>query len=161
MTKRGRPKLNRPRHDYGTPELVHKRMMISPVDATLSTTPLDALKSRGVISDEAHAAASYFRALRQNIFGKAHVQAVNLGAISGAPDESVSPSDEIEYRDACSAMKCHGRQVFDAVENCVVHERWPDFLKDRGGPMVSKQKHLMLGLAALLGWFRNRNRKAA
>lgn len=165
MAKRGRPKLNRPRVDYGTPELIKRRMTISPRDATLSTSPLDVLKSRGHISDEAFSAALYFAGIRKRMFGKAIPPVLDLTAISGGPsefDDIEAARAEKEYRDACFAMKTQGRASFDAVENLVVHERFPDWLIDpTGGTQFARQKRFMLGLAALLGWFKNKDRRVA
>jgi hypothetical protein len=160
MAKRGRPKLNRPRVDLGTQELVAKRLMVSPRDPTLSTSPLDSLKARGLISDEAHSAASYFAALRKIVFGKAHPQAVDLTAISGKPVEPDIGRAETFYRDACFAMRAQGRQALDAVENLVVHERWPAWLFVSGAH-GTEQKWFGLGLAALLGWYKGKQRRAA
>ena len=161
--KRGRPRLDRPKHDYGTPELILKRMELSPMDTARSTTPLDVCLSRGVISDEAHSAATYFNALRKLVFGKAHPPAIDLTAASrgGMPDELDTAQAEMNYRDACAAMKCQGRQALDAVENLVVHERWPDWLfKHQNNNLASRNK-FCLGIAALLGWYRGRQKKAA
>ena len=162
--RRGRPRLDRPKYDVGTPELVHKRMMASPDDATLSTTPMDVLKSRKLISDEAHSAGSYFAALRKIVFGKAHPGAIDLTAISsvGMPHELDRADAESKYRDACKAIKAINRASLDAVENLVIHERWPSWLSSRA---VSRQPrdyhHFSLGLAALLGWYKGHQRRAA
>ena len=162
--RRGRPKLNRPAIDTGTPELIHKRMMASPMDATLSTNPLDVLKSRKIISDEAHGAASYFAALRKIVFGKAHPGAIDLTAISsvGMPNELDRADAEIKYRDACNAMKAMSRASLGAVENLVVHERWPSWLINwTRGTQSREYHHLSAGIAALLGWYKGSMRKVA
>lgn len=165
MAKRGRPRLDRPKNDTGTPELIHKRMMASPIDPTLSTTPLDVLKARNIISDEAHGAASYFAALRKIVFGKAHPGAIDLTAISAlgnTPEEFDRADAETKYRDACGAIKAISRASLDAVENLVIHERWPEWLSAR---TRSKQPrdylHFSTGLGALLGWYRGAQRRAA
>lgn len=162
--KRGRPKLDRPKHDYGTPELIKHRITMAPKDATLSTTPLDVCRSRGIISDEAYSAAICFAGLRKLVFGKAHPPAIDLTAVSrgGLPDDRVSAEDEADYREAYAALKCRGLKALDAVENLVVHERWPDWLfRQRGAHTSALQKHFGLGVAALLGWYRSRRRRAA
>lgn len=161
--KRGRPRSDRPRHDFGTPELIAKRMAASPNDTTLSTNPLDVLKARGVISDEAHGAASYFAALRKMVFGKAHPGAIDLTAISGAnPDEFDRADAETKYREACAAMKAMSRGCFDEVENLVIHEHWPSWMKANNyGRHVQGYKRLSLGLAALLHWYKGSMRRAA
>lgn len=163
MARRGRPKSNRPAIDLGTPELIRKRMHIAPADATLSTTPLDALKSRGQISDEAYTAACYFHALRKMVFGKAHPAAIDLTAVSsgGMPEELDTATAERRYREACNAVKQQGRQVLDALENLVVHERWPEWMFSGRGKTSPDKNKLMLSLAALLGWYRGRQRAVA
>lgn len=163
MSKRGRPRTNRPSTDFGTPELIAKRIAASPADTTLSTTPLDVLKARKLISDEAHGAATYFCALRKMVFGKAHPGAIDLTAVSsGSPHEFDRADAEIKYRDACNAMKAISRASLDAVENLVVHERWPSWLlKWARGTQPRDYHHFSVGVAALLGWYRGAFRKAA
>lgn len=161
--KRGRPRLDRPKYDFGTPELIKKRMTIAPDDPTRSTNPIDACAARGIISDEAHSAAIYFRALRKIVFGKAIPPAIDLNAVSsnGNPDEPDRGDAETKYREACAAMKCQSRPAFDAVENLVVHERWPEWLFAGQGKRVYAMSHFTLGVAALLGWYKGMRRKAA
>lgn len=165
ISRRGRPRSDRPRHDYGTPELIAKRISLSPQDATQSTTPLDVAHARGLISDEAHAAGIYFNALRKLVFGKAHPPAIDLTAISSmgsTPDELDRAEAETKYREACAAMKCQSRQALDAVENVIVHERWQDWMfPNKGGNFGTSQRYFGLGMAALLGWYRGRQRKTA
>ena len=160
--KRGRPRLNRPRQDLGTPELIAKRLAASPGDPTLATNPLDVLKARRIISDEAYGAASYFAALRKMVFGKAHPGAMDLTAVSGAsPEEFDSAEAEIKYRDACNAMKAMSRASLDAVENLVIHERWPGWLTRSGAMSGSGYDRFCLGISALLGWYKGSMRRAA
>lgn len=159
MTKRGRPKNPpRPDKDTGTPELQRKRMAISPHDQTQASNPLDALKSRQIISEEAHSAAVHFLACRAIMFGNPHPQAVNLLHVQGnmgeSRDEDYRAKIELRYRDACDALRKRGRTVLDAIENLVVHERWPDwFFRSRGNR--KGRQHCMEGFAALLAWHRD------
>lgn len=157
---RGRPRLDRPKIDLGTPELILKRSMASPVDHTLSTSPIDVLKARGVISDEAHTAATYWAALRKIVFGKAHPGAIDLTAISSAamPDELDRADAEIKYRDACAAVKSYSRAALNSLENIVIHEIYPAWINAKG-PDCSAYRTFSLGMAALLGWYRGKNRK--
>lgn len=163
MAKRGRKPLNRPKFDTGTPELIMKRAATAPTDPTLSTNPIDALKARKLISDEAHSAAVYFNALRKLVFGKAHPGAIDLTAVSGGgmPEELDIATAERKYREACDTMKGISRQSLDAVENLVVHERWPAWLVSRPGKGGRDRMHFTAGLSALLGWYRGRERKKA
>ena len=156
--------MDRPRVDLGTPELIAKRMAASPRDTTLSTTPLDVLKARQIISDEAHGAATYFAALRKIVFGKAHPGAIDLTAISsvGNPYELDRGDAETKYRDACAAVKAISRASLDALENLVIHERWPSWLVARTRSAQPRDyQHFSTGLAALLGWYKGSMRRAA
>lgn len=171
--RRGRPPTNRPRFDVGTPELIAKRMAALgpqrydakgkpiPPDDTLSTTPLDVLKARGIISDEAHGAACYFAALRKMVFGKAHPGAIDLTAISGMPNEFDRADAESKYREACTWMKQQSRASLDAVENLVIHERWPRWMTVNGSKSGRDYQHFSLGIASLLGWYKGSQRRAA
>ena len=164
MAKRGRPRLNRPAVDRGTPELQYKRLMASPDDPALSTSPIDVLKARKIISDEAHSAAVYFAALRKIVFGKAHPGAIDLTAVSAfsGADEPDRADAEIKYRDACNAVKAISRASLDALENLVVHERWPCWMVARTKAQQPRDYHkFTLGLAALLGWYKGSMRRAA
>lgn len=163
MAKRGRPKSDRPKFDTGTPELILKRATAAPTDPTLSTSPIDILKARKLISDEAHSAAVYFNALRKLVFGKAHPAAIDLTAVSqgGMPEELDLADAERKYRDACATMRGYSRHALDAVENLVVHERPAPWMFTGRGRRDRAQNQFMAGLAALLGWYRGRQRKAA
>lgn len=154
QSKRGRPPGNRPKHDYGTPELISKRMTLSPADATQSTNPLDVLLSRGIITPEAHKAAACFAAQRKIVFGKATTQAVDLLNVSGGqPNEVNLPDAEGRYRRACQTVLRHGEKTFKAMESLVVHEQWPHWIQ------IPRSVHwerrlVLLGIAALHGWYR-------
>lgn len=170
IRKGGRPKSPpKPKEDLGTNELRSKRMQIVGTkpndvrDMTLSTCPIDVLLARRMISEEAHQAAHFFAALRKIVFGKAHPGAVDILAITGGrPEESDSARAEFLYREACTAMKLASRQAFDAVENLVVHERYPEWMgSGKRGPRISSRRHFGLGMAALLAWQKGRERRAA
>ena len=155
ISRRGRPRSDRPRHDYGTPELIAKRVGMSPTDATMSTCPLDVMLSRGTISPEAHTAAAYFVALRKLVFGKAHPAAIDLTAISqgGMPEELDLDDAERKYRDACAWIKRFGGRTFIATEDILIHQRWPEWIA------IPRSSHwerrlVLLGMSALLGWYR-------
>lgn len=154
MARRGRPKLNRPKFDEGTPELQTKRKLLVPRDQTQSSCPLDALKARRIISDDAYAAASHFLACRAIMFGNPHPQAVNPLQGQSHPESERSDGDrakiETRYRAACSAMQRRGRSVLDAVENVVVHERWPEWFFSHARSKA--RDRCMEGFAALLSW---------
>lgn len=159
----GRPKSDRPKVDVGTPELIAKRLAASPDDPTLSTTPIDVVKSREIISEEAYGAVCYFAALRKMVFGKAHPGAIDLTAVSGStPDEFDTAEAETKYRDACLWMKAQSPYALNAVESLVVHEHWPAWLvSNQPIPNARDYHYFGLGVAALLGWYKNSMRRAA
>ena len=147
--------------DSGTPELIMKRLQSSS-DPTMSTCPIDVLLSRGSISQEAHSAAVYFAGLRKRVFGKATPGAIDLLATSGGRPDELEDNDEAEskYRDACLAIKHYSRTCFDALENLVIHERWPRWMREPNA--VTRDRDLaLLGLAALLSWHKAYQRKNA
>lgn len=161
----GRPKSTRPRTDLGTPELIAKRIALSPSDPTRGTTPLDVLKTRGpdVLSEESYSAASYFAALRKIVFGKAHPAAIDLTATTHGrlPEEFDSADAERRYRQACNYVRGQSRMAFEALESLVVHEQWPAWMFAGRGKRDTAQRHFEVGIAALTAWYRGRTRKAA
>lgn len=181
QVKKGRPKLDRPRQDYGTPEAQLKRIAAvggSPLaaaylgdgtvvryvettgrDPALATCPLDALLARGIITSEAHAAAGYFVTLRKMVFGKASPQAVDLLKTSGGPPNELDlPDGENRYREACTAIKRQGGETFKVTERVLVHEDWPGWIKIPRSTQWERRL-LLLGIAALLGWYRGDRRE--
>lgn len=153
INKGGRPRVLR-EHDYGTPEAIAKRAAISPADHTKANCPLDTLLSRKIISQEAHDAADYWAALRAIVFGSAHVSASDLLQItSGGGSDAMDRSEaEAGYRLASSLMLAKSRQVFDAVENLVVHQRWPQWMFEYGISRNIQREKTLLGIAVLTGW---------
>jgi hypothetical protein len=125
--------------------------------------PLDALKARGMISEEAHMAASYYAALRKMAFGKACPSAIDLNASGGSADEyehEKAAERQRRYKDAAAAMQRASRHAFDAVENLVVFERWPDWMFGRGSRHNKFRHQFGLGMAALLAWYTGDRRAA-
>jgi hypothetical protein len=62
--KRGRPRLNRPSNDGGTPELQARRSaLVGAGDPALAEYPLGIMLARGLISPEEHEAGCYYAAL--------------------------------------------------------------------------------------------------
>lgn len=164
MAKRGRPRLDRPKHDYGTPELVLKRITMAPKDATMSTCPLDVMLSKGLISPEAHGACSHFLAIRKMIFGRASPGAVDLLAVSGGRPDELNEEDaakiERKYRHACAAVKRFGEKTMAATEDVLVHQRWPEWIQFRNSSHWERRL-VLLGVAALLGWHEEDRRNPA
>jgi len=168
INKGGRPKNKpRPSIDLGTPELIMKRTQISPEDATLASCPLDAIKAlrydkvHPVISLDAYNAACAFRATRQNVFGSPHPKAMDLLHATGGEPTGGDATDEAEFRRACDMLKSHGRGVFDAVDNVIIHERYPGWLKGKQSAHCPDRKKFMLGLSVLIKWAKTRRAQKA
>lgn len=153
----GRPRADRPRYDLGTPELIMKRAQMSPSDPTLSSTPLDALLGRNHITSEQYAAAFYFKAIRNIIFGRPHPGAVNLdmGLRHGPEEYEDTQEAELRYRRACRALMARGNRVFKTFEAVVIHDEWPVWLK------IKNSKHyeaaqFRTGLDEIVKWYRGK-----
>jgi len=77
--KRGRPKLDRPSQDGGTPELQARRTaLVAGGDPTLAEYPLGIMLARGLISAEEHEAGCYYamlyaRAVARTSLSCAHI----------------------------------------------------------------------------------------
>lgn len=161
MAKRGPKPKHRPIRDEGSPELILKRLTISPSDATMSTCPLDVMLTRGIIVPEAHAAVAYFLGLRKLMFGKAQPGAIDLLAVSGRSadllDDKEMAKVERKYRDACSSIQRFGGRTLSVFEDVMVHGRWPEWIA------IPKSTHwerrlVLLGVSALLGWHQEAKR---
>lgn len=96
--KRGRPRLERPHVDLGTPELIMKRA------AGLTEESLDHCHRRGIITDEQHWCGIHLRWLYTLRYGAPSVQAIDWLSISCAPTLTDDPdwrvAREQEYHEA-------------------------------------------------------------
>jgi hypothetical protein len=156
--KGGRPRKNLPDIDTGTPELMAKRLAMAS-DPTLSTCPLDLALSKGFIDRDQHTAAGYYAACRALVFGSPHPKALDLLRTSGADTIPNASQAETKYRNACEDLRARGPGVLDAMENFVVHERFPVWLL-RGRPDRARDR-VMEGFAVLMDWYRGRRRDRA
>ena len=77
MRKRGRPKIEKPTIDLGTPELIMKRLMGETAEA------LDLCYERGIISKEQHWCGIHFRWLYTLRYGAPGVRAVDTTHFGG------------------------------------------------------------------------------
>ena len=69
--KRGRPRIDRPLRDKGTPEQQIRRLtLVNGGDPTLSTTPLDIMYARQIIEPEQYNAGLTYWYLYTKVFGK-------------------------------------------------------------------------------------------
>lgn len=123
-SKRGRPKLNLPKTDVGTPELAAKRKQ------GLTTEPLDLCLQRGIISQDEHWAGIHFRWLYTIIFGAPTVSASDPSSLGGKTLHEENSdwirSCEKEYARAQQLLQKH--RALPLVPNICVFNHVPVFL---------------------------------
>ena len=92
-TKRGRPKIDRPLRDKGTPESLIKRLaLVGDGDITMSSTPIDVMYTRNIINPNQYNAGLTYWYLYTRVFGKPYPQSNTgklLSPISGRSVESI------------------------------------------------------------------------
>ena len=146
MAKRGRKKKAGPRQpngqlrrgkDYGTPELMEKRMRAvgggDPVAAACMLTRLGPKGRKVITQDQENAglrfASLYQRRVRVARFEKGlSFDGSRAGHDPGAEsDEDVRQSEQIKaaYTAAKAVLQMHSRQTLDAATNCCCYERAP------------------------------------
>jgi hypothetical protein len=134
--KRGRPRLDRPSTDGGTPEIQARRAALAAGgDPVLTEHPLGVMLARGLISREQHEAGSYYAGL--------YARAVGRTALSAAPlyrrllaeegrgreiDEESQRRIEALYRQGKNHLLAAGRRIAAAVEDLAVFGRPARFL---------------------------------
>lgn len=173
--KGGRPRTDRPAIDLGSPELLMKRASLAgpPIkeivdgkevtflpDPAMTTCPIDILLTKRLISPEAYSAAVHFRACWLMIFGSPHAKAIDLTHVTGPERLGDIERATEAYRGACETLRKFSVQHLDAVENLVIHERTPPWMRVTGGPHSHHRKRFMEGLACLLGWHQGKARAA-
>lgn len=168
MTKRlrvykgGRPAKIKNAKDLGTPELIFKRSLMGGKDPAKCTCPLDALKERGTISNDAYDAADHWARIRGILFGSPFPGAVDLLAIGGGRmgDNMDRSEMEARYFEACADLIRISRQTFTVVENVAFFQRWPQWMFETGTRRNKDKERLFCGFGVLIGW-RSKIRKAA
>ena len=152
----GRKRSSNPKVDLGTSEAITKRLALVPNAPALSTCPIDVLLAREDISREAHSAAMHWAELRRLIFGLAHPRAVNLNRIGGVVESMETGEINAQYMAGADAMRAASPQSLIAVESLVVHEKVPEWMRT-GETNTLDRRMFSRGLAALVGWYRNRD----
>ncbi len=121
-SRRGRPPLERPQTDLGTPELILKRAH----GETAET--LDLCLERGIITPSQHRYGLRFRWLYTLRYGAPSVSAFDISDPAGGPS-SARPDDpqwrltrEAEYHHAATHLKSTGCYV-PVMQYCVYNER--------------------------------------
>ena len=99
--KRGRPRIDRPLRDKGTPESLIKRLaLVGEGDPTMSSTPIDVMFTRKIINPNQYNAGLTYWYLYTRVFGKPYPQSNTgklLSPISGRSVESIIKRKDIEH----------------------------------------------------------------
>lgn len=129
----GRPKLNRPLTDTGTPELVKKRVrLVDGGDPSMSTTPLGVYLERGLLHDtyamarKMYEAGMNYRYCYGIVFGRSSVRAIT-DQPSGRTevDDDLLEKIEPEYWRA-TKMLLRTRPVFAATWKICITDEFGD-----------------------------------
>lgn len=132
MSKRGRPKSNRPAIDTGTPELVAKRaFLVGGADPAYAEHPLGILFVRGYLSDNheqsrrMYVAGMEFGFLWGRVFKPPFAQSLMAQIVPGSGG---GIWDDAALADAQARLKrivvfLKERQVYDALVNAVIYRR--------------------------------------
>lgn len=137
--RRGRPRLDRPTTDRGTPEQQARRATLAgPGDPVLSEYPLGIMLARGLITSEQHEAGCFYAALYGRAIGRAQLSCAHvyrrLLAESGRGkelDDKGQEHMERLFRDGKNRLLAAGRSICQATENLVVFGRPARFLANR------------------------------
>jgi hypothetical protein len=132
MTKRGRPKANRPDIDCGTPELIAKRAFLTgAADPSYAEHPLGILYVRGYLSDDheqsrrMYAAGMEFGILWGRVFKPPFAQSLMAQFVpsgeGGVWDEATAAESEARLKRVVGFLK--ERAVYDALVNVVIYRR--------------------------------------
>ncbi len=123
--RRGRPKVTRPMHDSGTPELVMKRALGETIEA------LDLCLERGLITQAQHWCGIHLRWLYTLRYGAPSVRTIDPTHLGGAEIKTDDPTwrmaREIEYNEAIGLLAASGHALL-IINLCVYNER-PIFLR--------------------------------
>lgn len=142
--RRGRPRLERPETDLGTPEQQARRArLVAGGDPALSEYPLGLMLARGLIGREQHEAGCRYGLLYARVIGKGHVScaaiyerlAADMRPTRLQADEGQEARDQALFRLGKNQLLAAGRRICDATENLVVFGRMARFfdLDDRRG----------------------------
>ncbi|HEY2890260.1 MAG TPA: hypothetical protein VGJ31_06510 [Dongiaceae bacterium] len=165
--KRGRPKLDRPNHDSGTPELQARRSaLVGSNDPALAEYPLGIMLARGLICGEEHEAGCYYamlyaKAVARTNLSCAHVYRRMLAESgrSTALDDKSQEHIERLFRQGKNRLLAAGRRVSEATENLAVFGRPARFLDSRRtaelrrGVDFTEFQAVMEGLAVLVACY--------
>lgn len=125
--KRGRPRVERPSTDFGTPELSLKKAL------DMTVEPLDLCLQRGIITQGHHRAGLHLRWLYTIRYG-APVLTTQYEAISSqrpitVHDEAWRSFREKEYHEAVTLLR-HAHCYESIMRTCIYHDI-PSFLNQK------------------------------
>jgi hypothetical protein len=165
--KRGRPKLDRPHHDSGTPELQARRLaLVGLNDPALAEYPLGIMLARELISGEEHEAGCYYAMLYARAVARTNLSCAHLyrrmlaesGRSTGLDDKSQEHIERL-FRQGKNRLLAASRLVTEATENLVVFGRPARFLDSRRtgelrrGADFTEYQAVMEGLAVLVACY--------
>ena len=151
--RRGRPRIERPAVDSGTPELqARRRRLAAGADPALTEYPVGLLLARHLITAEQHEAACYYGFLYGQAIGGTRggcgrfYQQMAAAAfdIKDLTDDQRAQVETL-FRVGKNRLLAAGRHICDATENVVVFGRHPGCILYDG-----RQVRAMLGAAAEL-----------
>jgi len=134
--KRGRPRLDRPSLDQGTPEQqARRRTLAAGKDPALTEHPLGLMLARGLISVEQHEAGSYYAMLYGRAVARTDLSVAALyrrllreGGCGKQIDEEDLVRIQALYRLGKNRLLAAGRRISVATENIAVFGRPARFL---------------------------------
>src|SRR5258706_2244579 len=164
--RRGRPKLNRPANDGGTPNLQARRSaLVGSGDPALAEYPLGIMLARGLISAEEHEAGCYYAALYAKAVARTSLSVAHIyrrmlaenGRVLDLDDKSQAHIER-HFRDGKNRLLAAGRRVSEATENLVVFGPPARFLDRqraqlRRGADHSEFQAVLDGLAVLVACY--------
>lgn len=119
-SRRGRPKLNRPAYDTGTPETVMKRLLGETSEA------LDLCLERDIINKEQHWCGIHLRWLYTLRNGVPSVKALDLTDCGGSELKTEDPqwkeAREQEYNEAINLLVKTGHAI-PIINLCIYNDR--------------------------------------
>jgi hypothetical protein len=165
--KRGRPKLDRPNHDGGTPELQARRSaLVGSCDPALAEYPLGVMLARGLISGEEHEAGCYYAMLYAKAVARTNLSCAHIyrrmlaeSGRSTALDDKSQEHIERLFRQGKNRLLAAGRRVCEATENLAVFGRHARFLDGRRtaelrrGSDFTEFQAVLEGLAVLVACY--------
>lgn len=119
----------------------------------MTATPLDVLLTRGLISEDQHAAGQVFARTRWALYGPAWARACDLGlpvTSAGEIPEATLRRLQAEYEAFWAALASLNRQIADRIVNVAVCLRAPRILLVDDARAERELRQIRAGLGALV-----------